>query len=42
MYGVDILALFTQRLRIISGAVVGQFTADGDSHRVKHLRCSTV
>ena len=31
------LALFTQRLHIISGAVVRQFSSDGDSHRAKHL-----
>ena len=28
----------SQHLRIISGAVVCQFSADGDSHRAKHLR----
>ena len=32
-----ILALLTQRLRIISGAVVRQFSADGDLHRAKHI-----
>ena len=31
------VALLTQRLRIFSGAVVNQFSADGDSHRAKHL-----
>ena len=31
------LALFTQRLRIISGEVVRQFSTDGDSHRAKYL-----
>ena len=31
------LALFTQHLRIISGAVVRQFSANGDSLRAKHL-----
>ena len=34
------LALFTQRLHKISGAVVRQFSADGDSHRAKHRRLS--
>ena len=32
------VALFTQRLQIIAAAVVRQFSADGDSQRVKHLR----
>ena len=32
-----ILALFTQRRRIISGAVVHQFSAYDNSHRAKHL-----
>ena len=32
------VALFTQRICIISGAVVRQFSANGDSHRAKHLR----
>ena len=31
------LALFTQCLRIISGAMVRQFSANDDSHRAKHL-----
>ena len=31
-----ILALFTQRHRIISTALVHQFSADGDSHRAKN------
>ena len=33
----ELQALFTQHLRIISGAAVRQFSADGDSHRAKHL-----
>ena len=36
------LALFTQRLHIISGALVRQFSANGDSHRAKHLCRSAV
>ena len=36
------VALFTQRLRIISRAEVRQFSADDDSHRAKNLRRSTV
>ena len=32
------LALFTQRLHIISRAVLCQFSADGGSHRAKDLR----
>ena len=35
---VKTVALFTQHLCIFSGAVVRLFSADGDSHRVKHLR----
>ena len=30
------LTLFTQRLRIISGVVVRQFSANGDSHKANH------
>ena len=37
----DFLALFTQHLRIISRALVRQFSTDGDSHRTKHLRLHT-
>ena len=32
------VVLFTQGLRIFSGAVVRKFSNDGDSHRAKHLR----
>ena len=38
----DTQALFTQRLRIISRAVVRQFSANGDSQRAKHLHCPAV
>ena len=36
------VALFAQRLGIISGAVVRQFSTDGDSHRAKHLHRTAV
>ena len=36
------VTLFTQLHHIISGAVVCQFCADGDSPRAKHLRRTAV
>ena len=37
-----LLALLTQRLRIISGVVVCQSSADGDLNKAKYLRCTAV
>ena len=36
------VTLITKHLHIISRAVVRQFSADGDSHRMKHLRHTAV